>query len=430
MPGGSGNWGGSWLAVPKQTQAPQGGRRGAELPHRQGGPRRGLQGGGSLPELHPRAAGPGGRRAEERRTSTTRRSARSSPPRSRTCSRSSSVRSTPRSRRRWRRSSRHGPGLGPATTRPGPSSSTRASRQRADPLAARHRSAAAASPSSAAGPAPPSLKGSIMSLARRPAAARPRPAAAAGPTAGGPAAAADGPVRPPGDALPPGLTVLPALRRLRDLPARLHALGLAARLGARRGQELRRPGQLHRADRATPTSGTRWSTRSASSSCRPSRRSSWRCCWPTRSTSACAAGCCFRLGVLLPLVTSVVAVAVVFTQLFGRDYGMINWVLEPRRRRRRSPGRTRSGPPGSRSPRWSTGGGPATTRSSASPPCRRSPRTSTRPPRIDGASAAQPVLADHHPDAAADHHLHRLHLHHRRPDAVHRTGDVRRQSAR
>jgi cellobiose transport system permease protein len=35
----------------------------------------------------------------------------------------------------------------------------------------------------------------------------------------------------------------------------------------------------------------------------------------------------FRLGVLLPLITSVVAVAVVFTQLYGRDYGMINWFL-------------------------------------------------------------------------------------------------------
>ncbi|MEV7969511.1 sugar ABC transporter permease [Sphaerisporangium sp. NPDC088356] len=35
----------------------------------------------------------------------------------------------------------------------------------------------------------------------------------------------------------------------------------------------------------------------------------------------------FRLGVLLPLVTSVVAVAIVFTQLFGRDFGLINYVL-------------------------------------------------------------------------------------------------------
>ena len=35
----------------------------------------------------------------------------------------------------------------------------------------------------------------------------------------------------------------------------------------------------------------------------------------------------FRTGMLLPNVTSVVAVAVIFTQLFGRDYGLINWML-------------------------------------------------------------------------------------------------------
>ncbi|QSB17079.1 sugar ABC transporter permease [Natronosporangium hydrolyticum] len=36
----------------------------------------------------------------------------------------------------------------------------------------------------------------------------------------------------------------------------------------------------------------------------------------------------FRLGMLLPNVASVVAVAVIFSQLFGRDFGLINWVLE------------------------------------------------------------------------------------------------------
>ena len=36
----------------------------------------------------------------------------------------------------------------------------------------------------------------------------------------------------------------------------------------------------------------------------------------------------FRLGVLLPMVTSVVAVAIVFSQLYGTEYGMINWALE------------------------------------------------------------------------------------------------------
>lgn len=35
----------------------------------------------------------------------------------------------------------------------------------------------------------------------------------------------------------------------------------------------------------------------------------------------------FRMGVLLPNVTSIVAVALVFAQLFSRDFGMVNWVL-------------------------------------------------------------------------------------------------------
>jgi cellobiose transport system permease protein len=34
-----------------------------------------------------------------------------------------------------------------------------------------------------------------------------------------------------------------------------------------------------------------------------------------------------RMGVLLPNVTSVAAVTIIFVQLFGRDYGMVNWVL-------------------------------------------------------------------------------------------------------
>jgi len=35
----------------------------------------------------------------------------------------------------------------------------------------------------------------------------------------------------------------------------------------------------------------------------------------------------FRVGVLLPNVTSVAAVALIFALLFGRDYGLVNWVL-------------------------------------------------------------------------------------------------------
>ncbi|GAA3691577.1 sugar ABC transporter permease [Nonomuraea antimicrobica] len=35
----------------------------------------------------------------------------------------------------------------------------------------------------------------------------------------------------------------------------------------------------------------------------------------------------FRISLLLPNVTSVVAVVVIFSQLFGRDFGIINWIL-------------------------------------------------------------------------------------------------------
>jgi cellobiose transport system permease protein len=35
----------------------------------------------------------------------------------------------------------------------------------------------------------------------------------------------------------------------------------------------------------------------------------------------------FRMGVLVPNVTSVAAVAIVFSQLFSRDFGLINWLL-------------------------------------------------------------------------------------------------------
>lgn len=35
----------------------------------------------------------------------------------------------------------------------------------------------------------------------------------------------------------------------------------------------------------------------------------------------------FRVALLIPNVTSVVAVVVIFSQLFGRDFGLINWVL-------------------------------------------------------------------------------------------------------
>ncbi len=68
-----------------------------------------------------------------------------------------------------------------------------------------------------------------------------------------------------------------------------------------------------------------------------------------------------RMGVLIPNITSVAAVAIVFTQLFDRDFGLVNWLLglvgvEP------IDWTANSWSSWSPSPRWSTGAGPATTR--------------------------------------------------------------------
>ena len=41
----------------------------------------------------------------------------------------------------------------------------------------------------------------------------------------------------------------------------------------------------------------------------------------------------WRMGVLLPNVTSVAAVGIIFTLLFARDFGLVNWLLGHRRRR-------------------------------------------------------------------------------------------------
>ncbi len=58
----------------------------------------------------------------------------------------------------------------------------------------------------------------------------------------------------------------------------------------------------------------------------------------------------FRMGVLIPNVTSVAAVGIVFGQLFARDVGLVNYVITRLRPGRRSTGRPTPGRAGSRSP--------------------------------------------------------------------------------
>ncbi len=70
----------------------------------------------------------------------------------------------------------------------------------------------------------------------------------------------------------------------------------------------------------------------------------------------------WRMGVLLPNVTSVAAVGIIFSLIFARDYGIVNWALDTVGLDARSTGRPTAGRPGSPSRSWSTGAGPATTR--------------------------------------------------------------------
>ena len=92
----------------------------------------------------------------------------------------------------------------------------------------------------------------------------------------------------------------------------------------------------------------------------------------------------FRMSILLPQVTSLVAVALIFTQLFGYRYGLVNYVLNQVgiENVNWEAGRSRRG---SRSRPWSRGAGWATTRCSTWRRCSRSRTSSYEASAVDGA---------------------------------------------
>ena len=78
VPGGAGNWGGSWLGVPTQSKYPKEAAKLADVPDQREEPGRGVQVKGPLPTNLTALQEPGLHRLHERRTSTARRPARSS----------------------------------------------------------------------------------------------------------------------------------------------------------------------------------------------------------------------------------------------------------------------------------------------------------------------------------------------------------------
>ena len=131
---------------------------------------------------------------------------------------------------------------------------------------------------------------------------------------------------------------------------------------ARRRQDLRRPRQLHRAARRRGLleRGVQHARhlRPLDGPAAPARPVPRQRC----STSGCAAGRFFRMAMLLPNVTSVAAVAHRLRAALRARLRHDQLAARPGRRRPDRLAERASGPPGSRSPRWSTGAGPATTR--------------------------------------------------------------------
>ena len=212
---------------------------------------------------------------------------------------------------------------------------------------------------------------------------------------------------------------------LRPLPAALHRLGLAARLAAgQRRPHLVGPGQLpaaaHRPgllERALEHLRDLRALDRAAADCS-------RCSWPACSTAGCAAVRSSGWRCILPTATSVAAVSIVFSQLFSRDFGLVNWVLGGVGRRSPSTGRRRSGRPGppSRSMvnwRWTGYNALIYLAAMQADPARPVRGRRARRRRRPGSSSP-----GHGPAAAADDPVHGHHLHHRRLPALRRAAAV------
>ena len=131
----------------------------------------------------------------------------------------------------------------------------------------------------------------------------------------------------------------------------------------------------------------------------------------------------WRMGVLLPNITSVAAVGIIFTLLFARDFGLVNWLL----------GFVGVEPIDWQDHRWSSWlaisvmvdwrwtGYNALIFLAA---LQAVPKDLYEAAPIDGASTVAAVLEHHGAPAPADDRLRHPDLHHRRHPALHRAAAV------
>ena len=191
-----------------------------------------------------------------------------------------------------------------------------------------------------------------------------------------------------------------------------------------------RPGQLPAAGHRPGLLERAGQHRSASACSRPCRSCCSRSCLAHLLNHRLRGRTFFRMGVLLPNVTS-----------RGRGHDHLRPALRPRLRPGQlgaRPGRRATRSTG-RPARWSSWIGDldhgdwrwtgynALIYLAA---MQAIPRELYEAAAIDGASAVAAVPADHHPDAAPDDHLHRHRLDHRRPAAVRRAAAVQRRPTR
>ncbi len=137
----------------------------------------------------------------------------------------------------------------------------------------------------------------------------------------------------------------------------------------------------------------------------------------------------FRMAIAMPIITSTAVVALIFSMLYAKDFGLVNWLLDsigldPIDWRAN---RFASWFAISTMVDWRWVGYNALIYLAAMQSISKDMYEAAA---LDGASRRRQFWSDHGPAAAPHDHLHADHLHHRRPSAVHRAAAVHQRLGR